>query len=145
MSFNRLKYDNCAYQHELSESVGTLSYVLDPMRFEHTNKCRFSLGLVGGNNVSLVSGNVVDLESDLRGITRLQSKCPTEKYLNPCPRGNMNDCQPNQIVIKGTPTKQERVVDTSKQHLNSCQMIRYKSIPLPPPMEGQTFCKYASI
>ena len=34
MSFNRLRYDNCAYKQELNESVGTLAYVLDPSRFK---------------------------------------------------------------------------------------------------------------
>jgi hypothetical protein len=136
MSFNRLMYDNCAYQHQLSESVGTLSYVLDPNRFENCNKCRMELGIVGGTGVSHIKGNLVDLESDLRNQTRLQSKCPSMKYLNPCPNGDMNTCQPSQIVIKGTPTMQGRVIDTGKQHLNSCQMFRYKQIPLPPPIES---------
>ena len=30
---------------------------------------RHILGIVGGNEVSLIKGNMVDLESDLRGIT----------------------------------------------------------------------------
>jgi hypothetical protein len=132
MSFNRLIYDNCAYQHQLSESVGTLSYVLDPARFEHCNKCRVELGVVGGTNVSHVKGNLVDLETELRGTTRLQSKCPTQKYQNPCPNGNMNTCQPNNIVIQPTPSNQGRVIDTSMQHLSPCQMVRYKPIPLAP-------------
>ena len=34
MSFNRLKYDTCAYQHDVSESVGTLNWILDSNRFE---------------------------------------------------------------------------------------------------------------
>lgn len=132
MSFNRLIYDNCAYQHQLSESVGTLAYILDPSRYEHCNKCRVELGVVGGTNVSHVKGNLVDLETELRGTTRLQSKCPTLKYLNPCPNGNMNTCQPHNIIIKANPANKGRVIDTSMQHLKPCQIVRYKQIPLPP-------------
>ena len=77
----------------------------------------------------------VDLETDLRGSTRLASKCPTLKYQNPCPTGEMTTCQPQQIVIKGNPSNQGTVIDTSPQHLRSCQMFRYKPTPLPEPME----------
>ena len=43
MSFNRLPYDNCAYNHSLHENVGTLAYILDPSKFENCNKCRMEL------------------------------------------------------------------------------------------------------
>ena len=134
MSFNRLSYDNCAYQHHLTESVGTLAYVLDPSRFENCNKCRVELGIVGGTAVSHVKGNLVDLESDLRGTTRLQSKCPTLKYQNPCPSSEMNRCHQQQIIIKANPANSGRVIDTTLQQLPPCQMVRYKPIPVPPPM-----------
>ena len=134
MSFNRLRYDNCAYSQELNESVGTLSYVLDPSKYENCNKCRMELGIIGGTNVSHIKGNLVDLETDLRGTTRNASKCPTKKYQNPCPTGDMNTCQPDKIVLRGNGCNQPRVIDTSMQHLPSCQMIRYKAIPLEPSM-----------
>ena len=132
MSFNRLRYDTCAYRHSLAESVGTLGWVLDPARYYNVNKCRIEFGLVGGTAVSNISGNLVDLESDLRGTTRLQSKCPTYKYQNPCPNGNMNTCQPQQIIIRDSPTTQGRIINTTPQHLSSCQMFNYTPIPLPP-------------
>ena len=132
MSFNRLIYDNCAYEHQLHENVGTLAYVLDPSKFEHGKKCRMELGLIGGSNVSNIKGNLVDLESDLRGTTRIQSKCPELKYQNPCPTKNINDCQPKQIKIMASPSNGARVIDTTLQHLPSCQMINYNPIPNPP-------------
>jgi len=135
MSFNRLKYDTCAYKHELAESVGTLSWILDPNRYENCGKCRMEFGIVGGTAVSQASGNLVDVESDLMGTTRLQTKCPTLQYINPCPTSNMNECQPRKILIRSTPNTQGRVVDLTPKHLSSCQMIRYKPVPLPPPME----------
>ena len=141
MSFNRLSYDTCAYKHNLAESVGTLAWVLDPSRFENCNKCRIEFGVVGGTNVSHIKGNLVDLETDLRGTTRLQSKCPTLKYQNPCPNGDMTTCQPQEIVIKANPSNHGRVVDTTPMHLSSCQMFRYKPMPMPPPME-EVRCNY---
>ena len=136
MSFNRLQYDNCAYTHQLHESVGTLAYVLDPSKFENCNKCRMELGIIGGTNVSHIQGNLVDLETDLRGTTRLASKCPTKKYLNPCPNGDMTTCQPSRITLKGTPanTMNDRVLNTSMEHLQPCQMIRYRNTPNEPPI-----------
>ena len=65
MSSNRLKFDTCAYKKNLDQSVGPLSYVLNPMKYENCNKCRMELGIVGGNNVSQIKGNLVDLENDL--------------------------------------------------------------------------------
>ena len=103
MSFNRLQYDNCAYTHQLHESVGTLAYILDPSRYENCNKCRMEFGLVGGTNVSHIKGNLVDLETDLKGITRLATKCPTKKYLNPCPNEDMTTCHPDHIKINAKP------------------------------------------
>ena len=67
MSSNRLIYDTCAYKAEITQSSNTLNYVLDPMKYENCKKCRMELGIVGGNEVSQIKGNLVDLENDLRG------------------------------------------------------------------------------
>ena len=131
MSFNRLRYDTCAYRNDLAQEIGTFSYVVDNCRFVHNNPKRIEFGIVGGNDVSLIKGNMTDLESDLYGITRLESKCPQLKYLNPCPQGSMNSCQPSQIIIKGNPSNMGRVIDTTPMHLRSSQMFRYTPIPLP--------------
>ena len=80
MSSNRLIYDTCAYKHELSQSVGPLQYILNPMKYENCNKCRMELGIVGGTAVSHIKGNLVDLETDLRGQTRRTTKCPSKLY-----------------------------------------------------------------
>ena len=64
MSSNRLIYDQCEYSTRVEESTGTLAYMLNPLAHENSNKCRFELGLVGGNNVSLTKGNLIDVESD---------------------------------------------------------------------------------
>jgi len=118
MSFNRSMYDTCSYARDLKDNVSILSYVLSPYRYEHQEKCRHNLGLVGGTAVSHVQGNMVDLESDLRGQTRLLSKC-TSHYASPVAEGG---------VISNDKTAP---IDTSKKHLPSCQMISYRSVPLP--------------
>lgn len=135
MSFNRLKYDMCAHTQHNYQSVSPLAFQLDPIRYENCNKCRIELGLVGGTAVSNVKGNLVDLESDLKGITRLSSKCPTLDYQMPCPQLGMGNCQPKKIHIRGTPTTQARDIDTRLVHLSPCQMHRYKPVPLPPTIQ----------
>ena len=132
MSSNRLMYDTCEYQTRLNESANTLNYTLNPMRNENCNKCRMELGTVGGTNVSHIKGNLVDLETDLLGITRKASLCPTQKFTSSCARGNMANCQPENIVIQGENCGQQRVIDTTPLHLKSCNMIRYKPTPMPP-------------
>ena len=126
MSSNRLIYDTCAYKKSLDQSTTPLAYHLNPMKYENCQKCRSELGILGGPAVSQIKGNLVDLENDLRGQTRLLSKCPSHKYDPHKPiltKGNLED--------KATP------VDTTPLHLPSCQMIRYKPIPLPDPLEIQ--------
>tara|TARA_B100001057_G_C22198881_1_gene699999 strand:- start:10 stop:489 length:480 start_codon:yes stop_codon:yes gene_type:complete len=139
MSSNRLIYDTCAYKKELDQSVGPLSYILNPIQYENCNKCRMELGVVGGTAVSQIKGNLVDLENDLRGTTRSMSLCPEKKYQPNCPNTIGDDCQPNQISLNDTRgCKTQTPIDTSLLHLPPCQMIRYKPIPLPPPMKIDT-------
>ena len=135
MSSNRLIYDTCAYKHELSQSVGPLQYILNPMKYENCNKCRMELGIVGGTAVSHIKGNLVDLETDLRGQTRRTTKCPTKLYQNPCPKGDINNCQPGNINIVADPSQTARDINTQMLHLPSCQMIRYRPTPIPPALD----------
>ena len=59
MSYNRLRYDQCAYKTEINQSVGPLEYLLNPMKYENCQKCRHEFGLVGGTNVSNIKGSRV--------------------------------------------------------------------------------------
>jgi len=133
MSSNRLIYDTCAYKKRLDESVGPLSYVLNPIKYENCSKCRHELGIIGGTDVSQISGNLVDLESDLRGQTRMNSDCPSKKY-NPKNGGIVN----NSINISGNQCNQARTINTNMVHLPPCQMIRYRPTPLPPTVKLDT-------
>ena len=101
--------------------MSILSYIMSPYRFEHTEKCRHELGLLGGTAVSHVQGNLVDLESDLRGQTRFLTKCADKQY---------KPVRDNDMILNDKTDP----IDTAKLHLPACQMISYKGVPLPPPM-----------
>jgi hypothetical protein len=131
---NRLAYDTCSYVQELNQSVSPLSYTLDTSRFEHCNKCRPELGIVGGTAVSHIAGNLVDLENDLRGGNRPMTRCPEYKYL---PRKNK--------YVRGKEYIKpvcHRRVDTTPVHLKPCQMQSFPGIPATPPVDKFS-CKFS--
>lgn len=113
MSSNRLSYDSCAYKKRLQESTSPLDYALYAGKFENVGKCRIEFGTVGGNAVSLYAGNLVDLESNLRGQTRLNSQCPNTKF-NPSKAAPIN-----------------------LQHQPSCQMQYYPKTDITGNMGGK--------
>lgn len=117
MSFNRSLYDKCSYKNELNRNVGILGYILDINNHEHVKPCRHQLGWLAGNNVSHVKGNMVDLESDLRNQTRFISKCCNSVYT-----------PSNDGFIHNDKTEP---INTKSLHLNACQTIPYKSVPIP--------------
>ncbi len=82
MSSNRLIYDSCTYENRVKASSGPYQYAIYNGKFENSAKRTLEQqNIIGGNHVSLYTGNLVDLESDLRGQTRLASKCPSRKYV----------------------------------------------------------------
>ena len=121
MSFNRPKYDTCSYKQDLQSSVDTLAHILSPYRYEHKDKCIHEFGFVGGTAVSHIQGNLVDLDSELRGQTRIITKCNNNQY-KPSENGIVNN-------DKTTP------INTNMTHLPTCQAIMYRSVPLPPPIK----------
>ena len=117
MSFNRLKYDQCAYREDLKESMAPGCYQFYAGKHVNDNICRVDFGIVGGNDVSLYKGNIVDLESDLRGQTRLSSLCPSKKFMPRCKQ----DC------LSGLPSGP---IDCQSELLDlpTCNMICYKPV-----------------
>jgi len=116
MSSNRLSYDACAYQKSLQQSTSPLEYMLYNGKYENCAKCRIEFGTVGGNGVSLFSGNLVDLESELRGQTRNASLCPSTMY---------------------TPSNKPEKLS----HQPSCQMQYYPKVPTQKPVQASS-CNY---
>jgi len=125
MSSNRLLYDKSSFSKNQLQSVDQLSYILDPNKFFIKSPCRMELGILGGNNVSNIKGNIVDMETDLKGITRNNSRCPINK--NSWIEKNGKIKIPEQLA------KKELVINTKKQHLPPCQMINYDPVELPEP------------
>ena len=133
MSSNRLMYDTCSYKKRLDESTGPLNYSMYPGKYEHCAKCRIELGQVGGNGVSIYSGNLVDLESELRNQTRIASDCPDKKYNPRC-----NKCKNCSLGLPCTSIgPQEKLM-----HQPSCQIVRYPPTVQPPPLNISK-CNYS--
>jgi hypothetical protein len=75
MSSNHLKYDTCAYATTIKESTEPLEYWLYKGKYETCNSCKngdFS------NNIDFSSR--ADVESELFGLNRQGSDCPSLKY-----------------------------------------------------------------
>lgn len=98
----------------------------------HAAPKRHILGLVGGNEVSVIKGNMVDLESDLRGITLPNTFCPWRKYQAPVSE------QPATIQRKTTKGTVE--IDIRQRHLPAYQMWAYPAVPAPVPLKNEA-CK----
>jgi hypothetical protein len=82
MSFNRMNYDACTYAQSLKQSIGVGEYMLD-MPLYNCKTCfstdpRNAPGM--GGAVARCS-SLVDVDSELMGLTRRASKCPADKYL----------------------------------------------------------------
>jgi hypothetical protein len=101
MSFNRLKYDNCAYSKELQESTSPLEYQLFRGKFENCKQCP-----VGSYTNNLEFGAKTSVESELFGLTRQESKCPDKKFnpKNPGPKADYSPPQMCQSIYHITPT-----------------------------------------
>ena len=114
-SANRVMYDECSFKNSLRQSVAPNVYSMDPIKYEHVDKCRSDARLIGGTNVSHIRGNLVDLENDLRGQTRSLSHC-TELAHRPVADGDR--------ITSFDPYKNihHPVIDTTPKHLNTCSL-----------------------
>tara|TARA_B110000495_G_C22969344_1_gene568799 strand:- start:748 stop:1218 length:471 start_codon:yes stop_codon:yes gene_type:complete len=128
-------YDTDYTKYNLKERMGSAEYLLNEDKYYNKSACRIKRGVTGGNNVSVISGNLVDLESDLFGITRNNSLSPNNHYMSNCAFTDMNNCKQDNILIKGTPTTKERVIDTNLESLPECDIINYKPLVTPKPFE----------
>lgn len=75
MSSNRILYDSSTYNQNVKQNSNIQEYQMYVGKYDNEKKCRIEFGILAGNDVSIYSGNTVDLESDLRGQTR---KCSTD-------------------------------------------------------------------
>ena len=130
-SWNRIGSTDMTFVKD-QQSAGIFAYTQIPLKFENPNKCRNTLGLVGGSEVSNISGNMVDLESDLLNITRAQTKCIAGQYLPACPLGGPGcpDTPPS-FSIRDKSTGEYRTVETAPRHLPSCQLTTLPGVGYP--------------
>ena len=75
MTSNRLSYDACAYATEIKESTGQLGYNLFKGKYENCKQCA-----AGDFTNNLEFGNRADVENELMGLSRPNTKCPSLKY-----------------------------------------------------------------
>ena len=92
---------------------------------------RHILGIVGGNEASLIKGNMVDLESDLRGSTIPITFAPWRQYQPP---------QQKKEIIRDN-VKTSLTIDIQKAHLPAYQMIGYPAVVAPYPIINQVCVK----
>jgi len=134
-------------------------YTQIPQKYYHPNASRHALGLVGGNEVSISTGNLVDVESDLRGTTRDLSNVPAKKYQPSCPLGSdvplngrgpvpanrvapiESACPswPKQLVFTERATGKVRTVAMEPRHLPTKQMFSYPGVPAPEPLVQEVY------
>lgn len=107
----------------------------NPQRYEeqstsyvHSDPKRHVVGLIGGNDVSLIRGNMVDLESDLRRIHLPLTFAPWKQYQPP---------QKGQKEIVRENVKGSVKIDIQKAHLPTYQMWAYPSVTAPLPLVNQ--------
>lgn len=112
-------------------------YRIIPEKFYHPNAGRNALGLVGGNEVSVVKGNLIDMESDLFGITRDLSRFPPKKYQPILPEGAA--WPTTDLMFKERETEKPRQIAMAPRHLPTIQMNSYPGVPKPKAIRQEVF------
>lgn len=113
--------------HPWEQRENQQAYTNEVTSFISPTPQRHILGLVGGNEVSLIKGNIVDLESDLRGQNIPNTFCPQRQYQPP---------KPAQTTIVRENVKTQQTVDIRPQHLPTYQMWAYPGMPAPTPLRS---------
>jgi hypothetical protein len=126
------------------QSKNLAGYTMIPDKFYHEKPCRNALGLVGGNEVSIVTASpMVDVESDLYGITRPNTRCNAKQYKPECALGG-GGCPdwPSGISYTNKADNEKRFIATRPTHLQTCQMNSYQGVTYPETFNQQTGTTY---
>ena len=105
--------------HPWEKQENTQKYTYLASEYISPTPKRHILGLVGGNEVSVAEGTVVDVESDLRGINLPNTKAPWRKYQPP---------PVNQREIKRDNVKIKLNIDVSPMHRKPCAILEPEPI-----------------
>jgi hypothetical protein len=112
-------------KHPFERSENPQTYAETPFAYVHKEPARHRLGLVGGNEVSLPQGNMVDVESDLRRLNYPLTYCPQREYQPPPVK---------QTTLYRKSTKGTVTIDVTQKHLPAIQMWPYAATFSPVPM-----------
>lgn len=93
--FNRTMYDCCQFNKKLQESTSPLQYRMYAGNYENCNKCIFD----ENSYYMPFSPEIVDMESELKNISRRYSRCPQNKYLPGCKSRNCIDTFDKNVPI----------------------------------------------
>lgn len=111
--------------HPWESKENPQAYEFQTSYAEHPKPTQHTLGLVGGNEVPYQTREKqVNIESDLRGITRANTFCPQRQHLP-------KDDKVSQIN-RDTP-KQKLSIDASTNSLKQSQMWAYPATLAPEP------------
>ena len=146
MSSNSLIYDEDFIKANYNSNKSILDYTIFDNKFYHDDKCRMvyndqglppspedlnnnnlsnfverKIPLIGGIHVSHIKSNLVDLESDLKGITRKLEGCSQQLFNSGC-HLDTNNCKPKNIKFKEQTKGGERYVtiDTNMRNVKVC-------------------------
>ena len=130
MSSYQEAFEKPAMKTGMEVAENPQSYDQAAYAYQHVRAARHILGLVGGNEVSGIQGNRVDLESDLQGITR------------PTTRGNDREHQP--LYLKQTMIERKNAKYTTPLKINvepvhqpTYQMWAYPATLAPEPFRKE--------
>ena len=106
----------------------------NPQRYEdlpqtrvHATPHRHILGMIGGNEVSVIR-QMVDLESDLRGIHLPLTSTPSQQYQPPM--------RTDREIIRDNRKGAIRI-DVTPHHLPTYQMMAYPAVIAPQPLVNE--------
>ena len=129
MSFNRLNYDTNTYKHILSESIGPGDYMINTPQISCEPCYQGNPYVRLQNNGGSISSNnfLIDIDSELLGLNRKKSNCPSNLYIPQCP-----NCK----VVSGEPCGQgvNNLCKNCKKSGQRCgdeNLIHFKDCPFP--------------
>jgi hypothetical protein len=104
-SFTRNNSDDCALVQKLQESTGPFMYQTDSLVHESKEKCYLGASPFQHNPYRSIPVDSIDIESDLRGQTRILSKCSAQQW-NPSMakkvEPKLKDCVDQKLVPQYT-------------------------------------------
>jgi hypothetical protein len=90
MSWSRPRYDDCTYKHRLAETISPGEYMTQTPR-SCDNCVYYAPGVIFDKKGATISDKeLIDIDSELLGITRKYSQCPADKYIPGEPFCNMD-------------------------------------------------------